>query len=300
MASSVKEGCHLGLDRLDLLLAFLLDAHPVGFLQSAVGERRNLLDQRGVPRRRLPVPLGPAACLDQFLDRLDRGLHLLVSVDDGAEHDLLGQLVGFGFHHQHGLRSAGHHQVHLRFLQLRSRRIQDVLAVDVRHARRADRPGEWHAGNRESRGGADHRRNIGIDLRIARQHRQHHLDFVHEAFGEQRTDRPVDQARGQGLLLGGAPFALEEAAWDAPGSIELLEVIDREREERLTRLRLAGRHDGGEHHGVAHGDDDRAAGLAGDLAGFQGDRMLAPLECLLGYFEHVLFSLRLPRGDLAT
>jgi hypothetical protein len=33
-------------------------------------------------------------------------------------------------------------------------------------------------------------------------HRRDHLHFVVEAVGKERTDRPVDQPRGQRLLLG--------------------------------------------------------------------------------------------------
>jgi hypothetical protein len=62
------------------------------------------------------------------------------------------------------------------------------------------------------------------------------LDFVQVAFREQRADRTVDQARGQGFFFRRTAFALEEAARDLAGSIGLLDVVDGQREEVLARL----------------------------------------------------------------
>ena len=115
------------------------------------------------------------------------------------------------------------------------------------------------------------------DLGVERQHVDDHLHFVEEAFGEQRADRTVDQARGQRLVFARAAFALEEAAGDLAGGVGLLDVVDGQREEVLAGLGVLGGDDGGEHHGVFDVDDDGAAGLAGDLAGFQGDGLCRPI-----------------------
>jgi hypothetical protein len=48
---------------------------------------------------------------------------------------------------------------------------------------------------------------------------QMHLHFVLEAFREQRADRTIDQARGQGFLLGRTAFTLEETAGDLAGCV---------------------------------------------------------------------------------
>jgi hypothetical protein len=37
----------------------------------------------------------------------------LVAEHDRAEHDVFGQFLGFGFHHQHGIGGAGDDQVEL-------------------------------------------------------------------------------------------------------------------------------------------------------------------------------------------
>ncbi len=203
---------------------------------------------------------------------------------------LLGQLLGFRLDHQHrGLR-AGDDQVHLRLGHLRLGRVQHVLAADVADARRADRAVERDAGDRQRRARADQRRDVGGDLGVERQHVDDDLHLVVEAFGEERPQRPVDQARGQRLELARAAFTLEEAARDLAGGVGLLDVVDGQREEVLARLGVLLGDDGGEDDGVLDRDDDGAARLASDLAGLQRDGLLAPLERLGDLVEdaHVL------------
>ena len=168
---------------------------------------------------------------------LDGHLHLLVAEHHRAEHGLLGQSLGLGFDHQHRRLGAGNHQVELRAGLIGARRVEQVLAVAITDARGADRAVERHAGNHQAAGGAQQRRNIGIDVGIQRQHRGDDLYFVGEAIRKQRTDRPVDQARGQRLAFGRPALALEEAARDAAGGIGLLDVVDGQREKIAARHR---------------------------------------------------------------
>lgn len=99
----VQRGRHVGVDFAQLRRAGLLFADLVGGVQAGLGGGGDGGDQGLVLRRSLPVPLGLAGVLDQVMDGVDDGLHLLVAVDHAAEHDFLGQLVGFRFHHQHGV-----------------------------------------------------------------------------------------------------------------------------------------------------------------------------------------------------
>ena len=80
------------------------------------------------------------------------------------------------------------------------------------------------------------RQDVGIVLAVMGQHRGDDLGLVLEAVGEQRPDRPVDQARGQRLLLGRPPLALEKAARDLARSEGLFLVVDGQREEILAGL----------------------------------------------------------------
>ena len=93
---------------------------------------------------------------------------------------------------------------------------------------RTDRTAEGNARQRQCGRGADQGRHVSRDFRIQGHHRRNDLDFVAEIVREQRPDRPVDQARGQGFAFSGASFALEEAARNAAAGVEPLLVIDGE------------------------------------------------------------------------
>ena len=110
-------------------------------------------------------------------------------------------------------------------------RVEHELAVDDADAGSADRAQERQAGERQGRGSGHQADDVGIILHVVGEHGDDHLRLVLEAVHEQRPDRPVDQARGQRLLLGGATLALEKATGDLAGGVGLLLVVDGEREE---------------------------------------------------------------------
>ncbi len=197
-----------------------------------------------------PFPGRLAGVAHQVVDRVDRDVALLVAEHDAAEHDLFAELLGLALDHQHRGFGAGDDQVHLRVEQRGLAGVQHVVAVDVADARGADRAVERNAGDRQRGARADQRRDVGRDFRVQRQHVDDDLDFVVEAFREQRPQRPVDQARRQRLELARAPFTLEEAARDLAGGVGLLDVVDGQREEVLARLRILGGDDGRQHHGA--------------------------------------------------
>ncbi len=209
---------------------------------------------------------------------MDRLLHLAMTERDRAEHDVFAEELGFGFDHQHRIRGAGDDEIEIGRLELGLRRIQEVLAVRVTDARGADRSLERNAGQRQRGGRADQRRNVAVDFGIHRKHGRDDLHFVLEFLGEQRTHRAIDQARGQRFLFGRAAFALEEAAGNAAGRVELFLVVDGEREEVLPFARLGRRDRSDQHDGAAHADHDRTAGLAGDFARLQRDVVISVLE----------------------
>jgi len=178
-------------------------------------------------------------------------------------------------------------------------RVQHVLAVDVAHARGADRAGERDAGDGQRGARRDQRGDVGVDFGVQRHHVHDDLHFVEEAFREQRANRAVDQARGERLELARAAFTLEEAARDLAGGVGLLDVVDGQRKEVLARLGFALGHDGGQHHGAFDVDQHGAGGLAGDLAGLHANGVCAPLERLGDLVEHAhVFFLR--EFDLGT
>ena len=91
----------------------------------------------------------------------------------------------------------------------------------------------------------------------------------------------VQQPGGQGFALGRATLAPEETAGNAAGRIGALLIIHPQRQKIPAFLGFLGGDHGDQHHGVGHVDQNRAAGLPGDLAGFQGDGVLAVLKGFL-------------------
>ena len=209
----------------------------------------------------------------------------------GAQHHVLGQLLRLGLHHQDRVRGARDDQVQLAVRHLRRGRVQHIGAVDIADPGGADRPHEGRPGQGQRRGGTDHRDDVGIVLQIVAQHGADDLGVVVIAAGEQRPDRPVDQPRGQGFLLGRPPFALEEAAGDLAGREGLLLVIHRHGEEVDARPGGLLRHGGAENHRLAIADDDRTVGLAGNAPCLHGQGPSAQIEFGLLDVEHVVIFL---------
>ena len=106
----------------------------------------------------------------------------------------------------------------------------------------------------------------------------HDLHFIEEAFGEQRANRAVNQARGQRFKFAWTAFALEETTRNAAGGIGFLKVINGQGKEVLTGLCDGFGNHGSQYNRTIHVNHDSATGLAGDFASFHRDLMLAPLE----------------------
>ena len=122
------------------------------------------------------------------------------------------------------------------FLDLVDRRVEHEVAVDQADPRPADRAHEGHAGEGERGGCRDQRHDVGIVLEVMAEDGDDDLGLAAEAFGEERADRAVDEARGERLLLARPAFALEEAAGDLARGEGLLLVVHGEGEEVDARL----------------------------------------------------------------
>src|SRR5260221_4965528 len=239
-------------------------------------------------RRQCPRLLGRH--LGEIDDRLDHRLEALMAEHHGAQHDLLRELLGLGFDHQHSLAGSGDDKVDRPCRQILDLRVDYVLAVDIADACTGDRAEERDAGERHRGRGADQRDEIGIVLQIVAQHRADDLRLVEKAGCEERTDRPVDQTRDQRLFFRRPSLAFEEAARDLASGEGLLLVVDSEWEEILSRLRRAARHRGAQHRRLAIRRHDGAIGLPGNLAGLQNQARAAPPPFLAEYLEHFLSS----------
>jgi hypothetical protein len=117
---------------------------------------------------------------------------------------------------------------------------------------------------------ADHAQHVGVVLAVGRQGRRHDLDFLEIVGREKRTNRPVDQTGGEGLLGGGAALAFDEAAGELAGGVGLLAVVNDEGEEVAARTFRA--LDGSDQHdGIAVANGDGPVGLFGELTGLEDE-----------------------------
>ena len=122
------------------------------------------------------------------------------------------------------------------------------------------------------------------------EHGDDDLRVAAEIIGEQRTDRAVDQAGGQRLLVGEAPFALQEAAGNAAGREGLFLIMNCERKEILAGLGGLGGDDGRQNCGLAPGGEYGAIGLAGDAAGLENELAPAPVQFFALNIKHISSS----------
>ena len=141
-------------------------------------------------------------------------LAFLVAEGQRLEHLLLADLAPAGLHHEDGVLGAGDHQLERGGRELLVGRIGHEPPVDERDANGSDRSQERYARQRHRSRGAHHGQHVRIVLVVRGEHEVDDLQLVAEALGEQRTERPIDQAAGERLLLVRTAFALEESAGD--------------------------------------------------------------------------------------
>ncbi len=235
------------------------------------------VDQRGVLSRSLPVPSRLTSFSSEFLDGSDGALEFHVSEQYRAQHLVFGQFLCFGLNHQYRFFGTGNDHVQTGGGQLFVGRVQHVTALIVEgNTGCTNRAAKRHAGDGQGSGGTDHGSDVRIGGLVGGHYGADNLHFVHEAFGEQRADRTVDQARGQGLFLGGTAFTLEETTGDTASGVGLLDVVHRQREEITTSFGLLGGHDGDQNaDSVVDADQNGTGSLASNAACFHGNGAVA-------------------------
>ena len=181
----------------------------------------------------------------------------------------LGHFLRAGLDHHQAVFAAGDDEIELAALALLEGRVDEVLTVEQTDADAGDRllERDFREGQRGRRAG--HRQHVGVVLGVGREDQRDDLRLVAPAGGEERPDRPVDDAAGQHFLFGGLAFAFEESARDSPGGVGVLTVVDREWQEVDALSCVGGATGRDEHDRIAEANDDRAAGLFGQLAGFE-------------------------------
>ncbi len=243
--------------------------------------------------RRLEVERLFGGIFGQINDQVDHRLDAVMGEFHRAKHFFFGQLIGFRFHHHHGVFGACHNQIETllgvvaQLVHVFDFGVEDVFAIDKTDAGAGDRTHERRARNGQSRRSRDHRNHIRVVDQIVAQHGAHHQNFVLEARNKQRADRTVDQTRGQRLFFRRTRFAFEETAGHFTRGIVFLLVVNRQREEVLPRFLLLGERYVGHDRGLAQCGDDGAVGLTGNLARFQCQLFFAPLDGFFHFVEHL-------------
>ncbi len=176
--------------RHDLLLGGFHRLLTHRFLRDGVGSAQVLLDDaehflfQRVGVRQLEVARLLRRLFGELDDGVDDRLEMPMSEHHRAEHDFFTQLLGFRFHHEHGVGSAGHHEVELALHHFVELRIEHVFIADEADAGGADRSHEGRAGERERGRCRHHGHHIGIVLKIVRQRGDDHLGVAAIALGE--------------------------------------------------------------------------------------------------------------------
>ncbi len=245
---------------------------------SADPARGGILDGRvrqdgGVFVLRL-AQLGPHPLL-QF----DDGLHRLVPGAQRLQHQVFGQLVRARFDHQDRILGPRHAQVERGGVHLLHRRVHHERAIDKADAHRADRAFPRDVRDVDGRARRDDAEDVEVQFGIARQRGDDHLDLVQEPLGEQRPERPVDEAGSQDGLVRRPALAALEAAGDPPGRVQPLLKIDAEREE-IRALARARRRDRAQQHRIARANGDGAGSQLRQCAGLDSDIAAANVGCV--------------------
>src|SRR5262249_39814358 len=89
------------------------------------------------------------------------------------------------------------------------------------------------------------------------------------------------EPRRQDFLGRRPPLALDEPAGELAGGVDLLPIVDRQREE-VEALASGSGDDGDERHGVADPDDHGSAGLLGEMAGLDAQDLATDGSFYLG------------------
>jgi|GEM_PF-2113592 len=261
----------------------------IGVAQTGATNGRHRLFKLGVLRHRHRGQGGLADRGRQLLDRTDRHLHLLVTIEHRPQHDLFGKAPGLGLDHEDTVLGTGHHQVQVGVRsETGNGRIEQVYAVLVADAGDPDGAVEGGTGHRQRRRGAEYGRELRIDRRVEGLHGGDDLDFLVIALRKKRPDRAVHEPGGEDLGLARPALTAEEAPRNAAGGVGFLLIVHGHGKEVTVGGGALVHHDGDQDDRLAHVDEYGTIGLAGDLAGLEGYGVVSELKGLF-YGCHWLF-----------
>ena len=267
--------------RLHLLFELVLDGVDLVLALNLIGDGEGFDEGRSGQLTGRDKELGFAGgFFDDLLRQSELAAQLKLGGDDLVA-DLLAEVhrgddVGFAdflaiaFDHHGYVLLAAIDEVEVALLAFVMRGVDDELAIDTAdtHAGYGALKGNIGKGQRGARG--DDAEHIRVVDAVGGEQHVVDLYVVVVALGEERTYGTVGDAGGENLFLSRTRFALEESARKTTSGVELLTVFHLEREviDAFTGTAAAG--DGREQDGVGQTNGDRAGGLVGHAAGFDG------------------------------
>ena len=150
-------------------------------------------------------------------DLVDEGDDLfiyLVSLKDGFDHRILGNLVGSGFDHDDLFPGGSHGQGQIGNLLLRRSGVDDELTVDEAHLGGGAGTVKGNIGNAGGNGRAQHCGQLRAALRIHRHNDVVKGHVVSVILGEQRTHGAVDDTGSKDCVLRRLSFSLCKTSRD--------------------------------------------------------------------------------------
>ena len=258
---------HIGGDGVDAGVTDGLVVGVDGFLDGVHGVALNSLEHlvgdlhAGINSRLLEVfGLDVADEHDQILDDF-------VTLLDGGQHHVIGELVGAGLDHDHLLHRAGNGQLQDGLLTLLAVGADDVaLFLGVAHHNTGDGALPGNVGHGQGDGGADHSGNLGRVVVLHAHDGAVDAHVVAHIGGEEGADLTVDHTGGQDGLLAGTALAAHETAGDAAHGVQLLFIIHAQGEEVDAVAGSLGHGDAGQNGGVAKRHQSGTVCQAGHLA----------------------------------
>ena len=253
-------------------------------------ELSDALVDLGIASWRLERPFLLAHGLSNLLDQLEHALGRLMPELDRGDHVALGHLLGFAFHHDDRVLGRRDEELAVALLLLLVGGVGDQLAIDSGYTNASDgaRPRDRADVNRCRC--TDHGKHVGLMDRVRAHHGRDHLRFRHVALGKEGAAGTVDQSRGQNLVVAQLTLALEETSWDLARGIGLFDVVDGQREKRLTRLRFFVSTYGYQDDRFAAAHQYRAGRLLGNTARLDGDCLVTNLNGFSDYHRSLLPS----------
>ena len=212
---------------------------------------------------------------DEFFLRGDDGLDDFLRVFQRGVEISLGDFLRGTFIHDDVFFIADIDEVEIAVRLFGVRGVGNKLTVDATDAHRAERPGPRNIADHQRGARAEDAQNIGVVFAVRAQQHGLHLHFVIPALRKKRADRAVGETAGEDFLFRRTAFAFEVAAGEFSSRRRFFAVVNSQWKKVLAFLGFRRGHGGHENDGFAHLNRHGAVGLFGQLAGFDGDLLVA-------------------------